>query len=157
MINYVVTFLASFLLWFMFFGLLVLWFKDGKIKKEQVFHALFAAGSAWIIAHIIKALFPTLRPFQVNGEPVEVIIPLTNGGFPSGHTAAAFALALTIWKHDKKAGIVFLVSAVIVGIARVLANVHYPVDILGGAVLGIIDALVVEKLHFKKLLRRDSC
>lgn len=155
MINYVVTFLASFLLWFMFFGLLVLWFKDGKIKKEQVFHALFAAASAWIIAHIIKALFPTLRPFQVNSESVRVIIPLANGGFPSGHTAAAFALALTIWKHDKKAGIVFLVSAVVVGIARVLANVHYPVDILGGAVLGIIDALVVEKLHFRKLFRRS--
>ncbi len=154
MINVIITFLASFLLWLMFFGLFVLWITDGKIKREQVFHALFAAGSAWIIAHLIKAIFPTLRPFQVNNFPTAVLIPLANSGFPSGHTAAAFALALTIWLHDKKAGVIFLIAAAVIGIARVLANVHYPIDILGGAILGIIAALAVEKLHFKKLFRR---
>jgi len=150
----IIEFLASFLLWFMFFGLFVLWFTDGKIKKEQVIHAIFAASSAWVIAHLIKAIFPTLRPFQVNDSPTAVIIPLANGGFPSGHTAAAFALAVTIWQHNKKAGVVFLVSALLVGIGRMLANVHYPVDILGGAVLGIVSALAVEKLHFRKLFKK---
>jgi undecaprenyl-diphosphatase len=150
MINLIITFCASFLLWVMFFGLLIFWLTDGKIKKEQVIHALFAAAVAWIIAHLIKAIFPTLRPFQINGGPAEVVIPLTNGGFPSGHTAAAFALAVTIWLHDKKAGAIFLIAAAVVGIARILANVHYPVDILGGAILGILAALAVEKLHFRR-------
>lgn len=152
--NIIIEFLASFLLWFMLFGLLILWFVDGKIKKEQVVHALFATASAWILAHIIKALFPTLRPFQINGGPTEVIFPLTNGGFPSGHTAAAFALGITIWKHDKKVGWVYLVSALLVGVGRVLANVHYPIDIVGGMVLGIVDAFLVEKLHFRKLFEK---
>ncbi|MFH1864034.1 MAG: phosphatase PAP2 family protein [bacterium] len=152
--NIFITFAASFLLWFMYAGVIVLWLVDGKIKKEQAVHALFAAASAWILAHVIKALFPTLRPFQVNGGPVEVVFPLTSGGFPSGHSAAAFALAVTIWKHDKKTGLAFLIAAILVGVGRVLANVHYPVDIVGGIVLGVIDALLVEKLHFRKLFKR---
>jgi len=153
-INIFITFAASFLLWFMLFGLLILWFVDGKIKKEQAVHAIFAFGSAWILAHVIKAFFPTLRPFQVNGGPVEVVLPLANGGFPSGHSAAAFALAVTIWKHDKKVGLAFLIAALFVGAGRVLANVHYPIDIVGGMVLGVIDSLLVEKLHFRKLFKK---
>lgn len=147
MINVIITFLASFLLWLMFFGLFILWLVDGKIKKEQVIHALFAAVSAWIIVHLIKAIFPTLRPFQVNNFPTAVLIPLANSGFPSGHTAAAFALALTIWLHNKKAGSIFLISAGLIGIARIWANVHYPIDIIGGAVIGILAALAIEKFH----------
>lgn len=147
MINSIIIFLASFLLWLMFFGLFILWFTDGKIKKEQVVHAIFAVALAWVLAHLIKALFPTPRPFQVNNFPTAVVIPLTNGAFPSGHTAAAFALAFTIWRHDKKTGVIFLALAAVVGIARVLANVHYPIDILGGAVLGIGVAFLVQKLH----------
>lgn len=144
-----IEFFASFFLWFMFAGIFALWVFDGKIKREQVLHALLAGVLAWIIAHIIKALFPTLRPFQVNGQPVSVAIPLANGGFPSGHAAAAFGIAITIWKHDGKTGVIYLLSAVLVGVARILANVHYPIDILGGAILGIITSLGVGKIHLK--------
>ena len=38
-----ITFAASFLIWLMFAGLLVLWIIDGKIKKEEALHALFAS------------------------------------------------------------------------------------------------------------------
>ena len=152
--HFLIEFFASFFLWFLFAGIFVLWAFDGKIKREQVLHALLAGALAWIIAHLIKALFPTLRPFQVNGAPTTVLIPLANGGFPSGHTAAAFGLALTIWQHDKKMGIAYLLSATLIGIARVLANVHYPVDILGGATLGIITSLSVQKIHLKNLFRK---
>lgn len=60
-----VTFLASILIWLMFFGLIVLWIIDGKIKKETVIHAIFSMGIAWVVTELIKYFFPTLRPFQV--------------------------------------------------------------------------------------------
>src|SRR5688572_21440247 len=136
----VIEFLASFLIWLMFAGLVILWFIDGRIKKEQVLHALFSAVVAYLITVVIKIIFPTLRPFRV-----EDVVPLTfmvpsDGSFPSGHTAKALALATTIWLHDKKAGAIYMVLALLVGSARVFANVHYPIDIVGGALIGTLVA-----------------
>jgi undecaprenyl-diphosphatase len=146
-----VTFLATFLIYLLFLGLIILWFIDGKIKKEQVIHALFACLFAWLVAALIKHFFPTLRPFIINGKDVGVIIPPQDGAFPSEHTVVAFALAVTIFFHDRRCGWFFLVAALVIGIARIIANVHYPIDIVGGAFLGTIMAVIVEKIHFMKL------
>ena len=136
----------------MFLGLLILWVIDGKIKKEQVLHALLAVALAWGLAQVIKAVFPTLRPFELNDLSPLTLLPSSDGAFPSGHSAAAFALATTIWFHNKKMGSVFVIAALIVGAARVWGNVHYPIDILGGAVLGAVVAFVIEKVHLRKFI-----
>jgi undecaprenyl-diphosphatase len=154
--NLIVEFFASFFIWFLFVGLGVLWVIDGKIKKEQVVHALFACLFAFIVAALIKHFFPTLRPFMTNGREIEVLFRPTDGAFPSEHTVIAFALAVTVFLHDRGVGWFFLVGALLVGIARVLANVHYPIDIIGGAFLGTIVAVIVDKLHFLELVNKFS-
>lgn len=133
----------------MFGGLFVLWLVDGKIKKEQVVHALLAFILAWVVADIIKKIFPTLRPFEVDGSIPLTIIARGDGSFPSGHTASSFALATTIFLHDRRVGTGFLSAAGIVGLGRILGNVHYPVDILIGAALGIATSLLIEKVHLR--------
>ncbi len=148
-----VTFLASVLIWLMFGGLLVLWVVDGRIKREQALHAFFAALISWGVASMIKAIFPTLRPFQVNGgSQLTLTTYHTTGAFPSAHTAIAFALAATVWLHDKKLGMLFVISAIGVGAGRILGNVHYLIDIVGGAVIGSSVAFLVEKLHVYDLV-----
>lgn len=147
-----ITFLASFLIWLLFAGLFVLWIIDGRIKKEQVLHAIYSSTIAWFIAFIIKTLFPTSRPFAQNGDEIKTITVPFDGAFPSQHTAIAFAVAVTIFMHDKKYGWLYLVSALLIGWARVMANVHYPADIFGGALLGTLVAVAVEKRHFFGLL-----
>jgi undecaprenyl-diphosphatase len=151
-----IKFIASFLIWFLFVGLGVLWVIDGKIKKEQVIHALYACLFAWVIAFLIKYFFPTVRPFVTNGKEIEVLFRPMDGAFPSEHTVVAFALAVTVFMHDRKVGWVFLISALLIGVARVLANVHYPIDIVGGAFLGTIVAVIVEKVHFLDLVNKLS-
>lgn len=150
----ITVFFASFFIYFLFAGLIVLWFIDGKIKKEQVIHALFAAFVAWAISALIKILFPTLRPFMINGGEIDVLIKPLDGAFPSGHTAESFAIAVTVFMHDRRVGWCFLIAALVVGIARVIANVHYPVDIAGGAFIGTIVAVIVEKIHFLDLVKK---
>lgn len=152
----VVEFFASFFIYFLFVGLGVLWVIDGKIKKEQVVHALFACLFAFLAAFLIKHFFPTLRPFMINGKEIDVLIRPSDGAFPSEHSVIAFALAVTVFMHDRKVGWWFLLGASIIGIARVLANVHYPIDIVGGAFLGTIVAVIVEKIHFLDLVNRLS-
>jgi undecaprenyl-diphosphatase len=154
MTDLVNVFTASFMIWILFAGLGVLWVIDGRIKKEQVIHALLACLIAWLIAVFIKNFFPTVRPFMVNGNEIKVIIPPTDGAFPSAHTVVAFAVAVTVFMHNKRVGWIFLVWAFVIGTARVIANVHYPIDIVGGAFLGTIVAVLVEKVHLFKLLTK---
>ena len=145
--NTLITFLASFLIWIMFGSVIFVWFSDGKIKKEQILHAILAAAIAWGIAQIIKKLFPSERPFELNGAVPSTLFVPKDGAFPSGHTAAAFALSVTFFLHDKKLGSIYLISSLLIGLARVAGNVHYPVDILGGAILGSLISLGIEKWH----------
>jgi len=152
----IIGFFATFLIWVLYAGLVILWFIDGKIRKEQVIHALLAGLIAWVIAFLIKHFFPTLRPFMVNGGEIDVLIRPTDSAFPSEHTTLAFSLAVTIFMHDRKVGFWYLLGALFIGISRVLANVHYPLDILGGAFIGTLVAVVVEKTHMFKLLGKKS-
>lgn len=137
----------------MFFGLIVLWVIDGKIKKETVVHAIFACLVAYAITELIKTFIPMARPFQgVGVSPLTLTIP-DDGTFPSSHSAVAFALAVTIIKHDKKVGVLYLIMAGLVGVARILAHVHYPLDIMVGALIGTVISLLTSSKHFARLLK----
>ncbi len=93
------------------------------------------AVSAWFIAHYFKDVFQTLRPFDVS----PAVVPLVSESgyaFPSGHATFFMALASSLWFYHKKLAVFFGISAVLIGIARISAGVHWPVDILGGLFLG---------------------
>ncbi len=109
-----------------------------------------------MVTYLIKYFFPTERPFVLNGGEVDVLIKPTNSAFPSSHTALAFSLAVTIFMHDRRAGWWYLAGALLIGIARILANVHFPHDIVGGAFIGTFTAVVVEKTHMFRLLERKK-
>jgi undecaprenyl-diphosphatase len=153
--SFLSTFLASFLIWIMYIGLFVYYLIDGKIKKEQVIHCVFVSLVAWIVAHMIKDILPATRPFRINGSPpLTVTVHSTDSSFPSGHAAAAFALAVSLFLHDKKIGTVYILAAILVSLGRVITNVHYPIDVVAGAILGMFTALAMEKVHLGRFVRR---
>ena len=71
----------------------------------------------------------------------------TDSSFPANTAAAAFAIAAAVWCINKRAGAALLLLAVVYGLARVYAGVHYPSDIIAGAMIGIVVALLVFKLR----------
>src|SRR3989338_715185 len=60
-----------------------------------------------------------------------------------------FALAAGVYIYNKKAGRIYLISAGLIGFARVFSGVHWPADILDGAALGIGTAFLVRHLYRK--------
>src|SRR3989344_3611377 len=126
----IVTFLASFLIWIMFGGLVFLWVIDGRVKREQALHAILAAVVAWAVSLMFKSLLPETRPF-VAGEmmPLTLTLPSENSSFPSAHASVAFALATSIWIHNKRLGSRFLLMAILVGFGRIISNVHFTFDV----------------------------
>ena len=150
-----VTFIASFMIWVLFGGLIILWIVDGRIKKEIVLHAIVSVILAWAVAEIIKTLFPTVRPYKLNGA-IPMTFTLLHGAasFPSTHSAVAFALSASVWFHNKKIGLMFLIGAFIVALGRVLGNVHYPIDVIGGAFVGAGVSYIISKVHVHTLLKK---
>ena len=111
----------------------------------NTFWVFFTAGVAWGVAHVLKAVIGTARPFDSLPE-VTSLFTQTSNAFPSGHTTFFTALGFAIFFLYKKAGYAFIVLALVIGLARVMAGVHFPIDILGGFVLGVLIAIVMEKL-----------
>lgn len=138
----------------MFAGLFFLWFFDGRIKWQHVSNALLVSFTAWTITQFIKLLFPTLRPYELNHLPPMTLTVPGDSAFPSSHTAVAFGLATSVFRNHKKAGVIFILSAGAVGVGRVLGNVHYAIDIVGGAGVGIVAALILRRVSLEKLLKR---
>lgn len=148
-----VTFIASFLIYFMVLGLFYLWLIDGNIKKEQVLHAILSALLAWAATEMIKNVFPIPRPFELNGSlPLTITIP-KDGSFPSEHAAVAFGIAGSLWLHNKKTGVAFFIIALLIGWGRVMSQVHSFADIFGGALIGVVTSYIVVRLHLFKLLK----
>ncbi len=111
-------------------------------KKKEIFSAFFVGALAWVLAYVLKFVFATDRPFVVL-KGVNSLFPETGHAFPSGHATFFMALAVSIFFFHKKAGYIFMLFALIIGIARIAGGVHFPIDILGGFVLGgLVSCLV---------------
>ena len=61
--------------------------------------------------------------------------------FPSGHTLSSFAAAAALCFFHRKSGLLAFLAAALIGFSRLYASVHYPTDVLAGALLGILCGL----------------
>jgi len=114
-------------------------------KKKEFFKVLFSAFFGYVASYLLKILIATPRPFDaLNG--VQALWYEGGYSFPSSHAAFFSALAFSIFFMHKKAGLVFMVLALVIGLARIAAGVHFPVDILGGLALGALIAYLVKKV-----------
>jgi len=97
--------------------------------------------SRLVITEIIRFLYCRPRPFMAYA--VSQLVDENHCSFPSGHAAFFFALAMAIYFYNKKLGAWFFAAAVLIALARVSAGIHYPTDILAGAVIGILSAYTI--------------
>lgn len=96
---------------------------------------------------ILKPLVARTRPYDVNTAIELLIAAPKDFSFPSGHTAASFAAVSALWfTKEKKFWIPVLVLAVLIAFSRMYFYVHYPTDVLGGALLGIFCGWMADKL-----------
>lgn len=108
--------------------------------------ALLSMGLCFLICNLfLKNLVARTRPYEVIPDLTTLIPHPTDYSFPSGHTAASFACALTLYKMlPQKYGVPILCLAVLIGLSRLYVGVHYPSDVLGGLLVGVgVSAFVV--------------
>lgn len=102
---------------------------------------------------ILKNAIARTRPYDVNtAMQAELLVKaLSDFSFPSGHTLASFEAATVLLIRDKRFGIPALVLAVLIALSRLYLYVHYPTDVLAGALLGefigIFACYLVDKIY----------
>ncbi len=106
---------------------------------------LASAGLGLLIAQAISHAWVRERPFVAHpSETLLLAAPSHEPSFPSDHAVAAFAIAFSVALiGERRVGAFFLAGATVVGITRVFVGLHYPGDIAGGALVGLVAALLV--------------
>jgi len=139
-------FFANYFQYFVVFFLILFLVVNYKKYLKIVLQALVAAILArFLIVEIIRYFQPRPRPF-INNHIHLLIERVNQSSFPSGHAAFFFGLATVVYFYNKKAGILFFIFAFLISIFRVFTGVHWPLDILAGAIVGIFSGWLVIKL-----------
>lgn len=118
------------------FALAVLW------RRPTIFIATAAAVySSDLLTSAIKAVVHRHRPFEHQIGPSE-----RTHSFPSGHSATSFAGAVLLSAFAPRFRAFFFALAVLIAFSRLYNGVHYPTDVLAGAVLGTVIGLATLRL-----------
>lgn len=138
----VIVFFASYLAYILIILFLALVFFSHypKWKKLELF--LVTGASALVarfgVTELIRFFYHHPRPYTV--LPVQHLLSDSSWSFPSGHATFFFALAMAVYLYNKKWGTGFFLAALLITVSRVIAGIHYPSDIIGGALIGILVA-----------------
>jgi len=120
----------------------------------MVVSGLTAAMAARLgVVELIRLFFPRARPFVENNVNL-LVSEVQQPAFPSGHAAFFFALSTVVYFYNKKAGIVFFVASFLISVARVFVGLHWPLDIVAGALVGVSVGYSIIFLS-RRLLRSE--
>jgi undecaprenyl-diphosphatase len=132
-------------------GLAIVW------RRASVFIAVALADlAANGLAGLLKAATQVERPPLRYVHPKALISLPSGSSFPSGHTATSFACATVLSFFVPRAAPVFYLLALAIGFSRIYVGVHWPLDVLGGIVLGVAVGLAVTALLRRGAGRRLS-
>ncbi len=126
--------------------------KQYGTRSKYVFIGISTAICAWLISQGINILTAVERPFIELHNITPLFTHGLNDSFPSGHLTIVFVLAFYTYHHNKVAGLILIILSIISGIARVIAGIHWPTDILGSIVLAYATIFLVKYFYekFKK-------
>ena len=113
-----------------------------KKTRKLGFVMIIALVLNGIICNIIlKPMLARIRPFDVNTSIKLLINKPRDFSFPSGHTSASFTAASVLFFRRSKLFVPSLILATLIGFSRLYLYVHYPSDVVGGIILGIVCGL----------------
>lgn len=131
--------------------LVAMWFAGPNRETRQryqlgLFVALTSMALSSLVVLILNTQYFRPRPFDTLDVTLLMYTP-TDSSFPANSMAATFGIAAAVWGVNRRVGTTLLAAAAVYGFARVMAGVHYPLDIVGGATIGVVVTYFVFKLR----------
>jgi len=122
--------------------------KEKNWRQRVYFFALASLSvilARGLITEIIRFFYHRPRPFLALHFNPLAGYEITSS-FPSGHATTFFALSLAIFYFNRKWGWRCLIFSLLIGVARIFTGVHWPSDILVGALIGLISAFLIKRI-----------
>ena len=131
-------------------------FKNKKTLRKFTILALIALLFSGLMVFILKHLIHEPRPFVSLADVHLLVVEDDPLSFPSVHTTSTLAVVTFLIlnmkelakKHYKIIDVLLVIFAVMIPFSRIYVGVHYPADVIAGAIVGIVGALIVN--HFKE-------
>lgn len=136
----IISRLGDGLVWYVL--MIVLPFIFGLDAIEVSLRMAGAAIAGLVIYKLIKSFTERPRPFVKNRNIVPGTTPLDQYSFPSGHTLHAVSFSLIAVHYFPVLGWLLLPFALLVAMSRVVLGLHYPTDVLAGAIIGLALAIL---------------
>ena len=125
-----------------FFLLLAVVLLCFKKTRKMGFAMLLSMFLGFLIGNVwLKNMFMRQRPCWID----TTVVP-RDYSFPSGHTLIGFECGVSIWLQNRRAGVAALILAFLLAFSRMYLFVHFPTDVLAGAVLGSGIAWGVDRI-----------
>lgn len=159
--NFILDGIFSFFSFVGFYGaiwiiLALILFLFDRIKNQREIITLMAVVfmELILIELVLKNFFVRMRPELIFPEAIKVLPPSITYSFPSGHAAIGFASASILSANRKKMAILFYILAFLIAFSRIYLGKHYPIDVLVGAliglVIGFISIKITKQIKFKE-------
>lgn len=132
-----------------------------KTRRAGILSLVALLGSLCITNFFLKNYVARVRPYEVVEGLHCLVERAKDWSFPSGHASAAFASAVVIYKsRPKRLGVPCMILAFAIALSRLYVGIHYPSDVICGAVIGTLIGLIVFWLFgekkYKKKARREA-
>jgi undecaprenyl-diphosphatase len=124
---------------------------DKNNSKLVGFELIMTLVLSTIVVQVLKKIVGRIRPFNQFDDINNLHSELNDYSFPSGHTTAGFAIAMTLMLNIPGMKIL-LVIALGIAVSRIYLGVHFPTDVLFGAIIGWYTASVVHIMFWNDVI-----
>lgn len=131
-----------------------------RTRRAGILSALALLASLCVTNLFLKNYVARVRPYEVIDGLNCLVKKASDWSFPSGHASASFASAVVIFKsRPKRLGVPCMILAFLIACSRLYVGIHYPSDVVCGAIIGTLLALIMfwlfgERSYKKKAKRK---
>ncbi|WP_267498012.1 undecaprenyl-diphosphatase [Bacillus sp. REN16] len=140
--------IANYTLYVLILVVLIYFFKD----RVMVISSLLSVGIAILLGRVAGMFHSNNQPFAELPNVNQLIEKAVDNSFPSDHTMIFFAICFSLFLFKKPGRYLWMALACLVGLSRIWVGVHYPGDVLVGAILAMLSAflmyVIVSKIKF---------
>ena len=134
-----------------------------KTRKCGIYLAIALILDALLVNLLIKNIVKRERPFEYSEKLKDYILYLKyklpkDYSFPSGHTAVSFCASTVLTYFYKKKAIPAIIVTIIIALSRLYIGVHYPTDVLLGAIIGVVIGVgsIFISNYFLSIIKKNN-